>query len=313
MINKRLMYIKYMSQRLKHKLWVDILGMKAPKKHKICGAAIPTDEEANEAIAKLIREGKPFCLLRPGNAEYGLTYLWDEHMLFGTKRYQKQKMYELLDKIDEHTKQWVDTFEEDLGQADIVAYFGVYDFMEHYLMATYAKPRQIILMRQIEVVQLEKPWLQELKGKKVLVISPFVETMEKQYQRRNLIWGGKEVLPEMDVRFLKSVWYLSEEDNSGFSIWFEALEYLYTEALKIEFDIALIGCGPFSTFLAVRFKRDGKQAIQYGGALQILFGIRGARWDAREQYNKYFNEYWVRPSKEEMPITAEKLDDKCYW
>ena len=36
------------------------------------------------------------------------------------------------------------------------------------------------------------------------------------------------------------------------------------------------------------FKRAGKQAIQYGGALQVLFGIKGARWDNYPPYSKYY-------------------------
>lgn len=306
-------YIKPVFLKAEYKIRVGILGKEWRKRKKICGWPVPTDEEANEAIAGMIRGGKPFCLLRPGNAEYGFARLWDEHVFFGTERYQKMGMYGLLDENDAYAERWVKGFEEDLKEADILAYFGENEYEEDYLTEAYARPKRIILLRQIEVMQMEKPWLLELKGKRVLVISPFVETMEKQYQRRDLIWNGKEMLPEMDICFLKSVWYMSAEDNSGFDNWFEALDHLFAEASKIDFDIALIGCGPFSTFLAARFKREGKQAIQYGGALQMLFGIRGARWDNMEKYSKYFNEYWVRPPAEEAPNATEKLDHKCYW
>lgn len=310
---KRLIYIKYMSKRLKYKLLADVLGFKYRKKNKVRGSVLPNEEQTSEIIIKMIDEGTPFCLLRPGNGEYSLASQWDEHILFGTKRYQNQKMYEILDKEDSLVKRWVEAFEKDLKEADIFAFFGEHDYMEHYLMEVYAKPRQIIRMGYIDALQLDKAWWQALEGRKVLVISPFVETMKTQYQRRDLVWGDKKVLPEMDIRFVKSVWYLNADDNSGFSNWFEALEYLYEEASKIDFDIALIGCGPFSTFLAARFKRDGKSAIQCGGFLQILFGIRGARWDNNEHYNRYFNEYWVRASKEDAPKSSNKLDDKCYW
>ena len=313
MRSKRMLYIKYMSRRLRHKLLIDKLGMKYPKTGRICGQPIPSDEEANGVIAQLIREGKPFSLLRPGNAEYSLVSQWDEHILFGTKRYRKQKMFDCIDRNDGLAQKWAETFEQDLKDADVIACFGKCDYMEHYLIEAYAKPKRIIMLGQIEVMQLENPWLSELKGKKVLVISPFVETMEKQYEKRSQIWGGREILPEMDIRFLKSVWYMSAEDNSGFADWFEALEYLYEEAGKIDFDIALIGCGPFSTFLAARFKRNGKQAIQYGGALQMLFGVRGARWDNMEKYSRYFNEHWVRAPIKEAPAAYSKLDDRCYW
>lgn len=306
-------YIKSLFLKAEYKIRVRLLKGEWRKRKKICGYPIPTDEEANELIAGMIRSGAPFCLLRPGNAEFAFAKLWDEHVFFGTAEYQAKAMYGLLDNNDTYAGRWVEGFEKDLKEADILAYFDEDAYTEDYLTEAYANPKGIILLRQIEVIQMKIPWLTELRGKKVLVISPFTETMEKQYQRRDLIWNGREVLPEMDIRFLKSVWYMSADDNSGFGNWFEALEYLYREADKIDFDIALIGCGPFSTFLAARFKRQGRQAIQYGGALQMLFGIRGARWDDMEKYSKHFNEYWVRPPAEESPDGIVQLDNKCYW
>jgi hypothetical protein len=186
--------------------------------------------------------------------------------------------------------------------------------MEQYLIESYCATKDIILLRQIEsFYESENPWTEELRGKKVLIVSPFVELIKEQYEKRDLVWAGKNVLPEMELRFLKSVWYLGKEENSGFEDWFAALEYLYSETLKIDFDIALLGCGPFGSFLAARLKRAGKQAIQYGGSLQILFGIRGARWDNYSGYTGYYNEYWVRPSKEDGPRDKRPLDDGCYW
>lgn len=85
--------------------------------------------------------------------------------------------------------------------------------------------------------------------------------------------------------------------------------------MKIDFDIALLSCSTFGFDLACMFKRAGKQAIQYGGALQVLFGIKGARWDNYPPYSKYYNEYWVRAPKTEAPSRrfANKLDNGCYW
>lgn len=318
MRNRRFLYIKkiyinILYLKAKYKIRVIILKKEWQKRRKICGWVIPSDEQANEMIAEMIRKGAPFCLLRPGHAEFEFARLWDERAFFGTEKYREPGMYGVFDNNDGYAERWVRSFEEDLKEADILAYFDENSYTEDYLTEAYADPKHIILLRQIEVMQMEKPWLLELKGKKVLVISPFAETMEKQYQRRDMIWGGREILPEMDIRFLKSVWYINKGDNSGFDNWFAALDYLLAEASKIDFDIALIGCGPFSTFLAARFKREGKQAIQYGGALQMLFGIRGARWDNMEKYRKYFNECWVRPPKEEAPDGSAKLDNKCYW
>ena len=50
-----------------------------------------------------------------------------------------------------------------------------------------------------------------------------------------------------------------------------------------------------------------------GGATQVLFGVKGNRWDGIPEFQKYFNEYWVRPSKEETPEKANLAEDACYW
>ena len=101
--------------------------------------------------------------------------------------------------------------------------------------------------------------------------------------------------------------------KTEFDDWFAALEYMYNEAMKIDFDIAIIGCGAYGFPLAAKLKKAGKQAIHLGGATQILFGIWGSRWDNVEPIRKLKNEFWVRPSKEETPSGAKKVENACYW
>jgi glycerol-3-phosphate dehydrogenase len=48
---------------------------------------------------------------------------------------------------------------------------------------------------------------------------------------------------------------------------------------KKDYDVALIGCGAYGLPLASHVKRKGKQSIHLGGGLQLLFGIKGKRWD----------------------------------
>ena len=45
------------------------------------------------------------------------------------------------------------------------------------------------------------------------------------------------------------------------------------------FDVAIIGCGAYGMPLAAMLKQAGKQAIHLGGATQLLFGIKGKRWE----------------------------------
>jgi hypothetical protein len=79
------------------------------------------------------------------------------------------------------------------------------------------------------------------------------------------------------------------------------------------FDVAIIGAGAYSIPLAVTAKRMGKFAIHIGGATQILFGIKGKRWDNHEIGKKFYNEYWIRPLKIETPDNANIIENGCYW
>lgn len=95
-------------------------------------------------------------------------------------------------------------------------------------------------------------------------------------------------------------------------MWFEALDYLYEEIMTKDFDIVLLGCGFLGFPLAAKVKEAGKQAIHMGGAIQILFGIRGKRWD-NTSIGKMYNEFWIRPGEESKPKESDKLDSNCYW
>ena len=81
----------------------------------------------------------------------------------------------------------------------------------------------------------------------------------------------------------------------------------------IDYDVAIIGCGAYGFSLAAHTKRMGKKAIHLGGATQILFGIKGKRWDELPAVNKFYNKYWVRPLPEETPARKERVEGGCYW
>jgi hypothetical protein len=103
------------------------------------------------------------------------------------------------------------------------------------------------------------------------------------------------------------------QKDDRFEDWFQALDYMTEEALKKDFDVAIIGCGAYGFPLAARLKEAGKQVIHMGGATQLLFGIRGNRWDAKEEYQALINDAWCRPAENEKPKSAGKVENQCYW
>ncbi len=102
-------------------------------------------------------------------------------------------------------------------------------------------------------------------------------------------------------------------NKSQYADWFKALEAMKNAMDAVEYDVAIIGCGAYGFPLAAHAKRKGKVAVHLGGATQILFGIRGNRWDANPQISSLYNEWWVRPAPEERVGGAERVENACYW
>jgi hypothetical protein len=160
------------------------------------------------------------------------------------------------------------------------------------------------------------PWTKALEGKKVLVVHPFANTIEKQYKNRKLLFKDN-LLPEFKLRTIQAVQSITGNPTE-FIDWFEALNHMKAEIDRHDYDICLIGCGAYGFPLAAHVKRMGKKSVQLGGSLQLLFGIRGKRWEDPNynptyNYVHLINEYWVRPGVEEKPTAAKNVEGACYW
>jgi len=171
---------------------------------------------------------------------------------------------------------------------------------------------EIVKLPDLEPYYHENPWSRVLKQKKVLVIHPFSESIKKQYLRRDKLFKNKEVLPEFELETITAVQSIAG-NNCGYKDWFEAFEIMKNEIKRKEYDIAIIGCGAYGFPLSSFIKEQGKKAVHLGGATQILFGIKGGRWDKHDIISKLYNEYWIRPSKEETPSNNKKVENGCYW
>ena len=162
------------------------------------------------------------------------------------------------------------------------------------------------------------PWTAALENKKVLVVHPFAETIQKQYLRKELIHKDPRVLPTFDLQTIKAIQTIGNQGDGRFETWFDALEFMKNEIDKMDYDVCLLGCGAYGMPLAAQVKRSGKKAVHLGGSLQLLFGIRGARWEnsnynATYNYSKLMNEFWVKPSATETPSKAQQVEEGCYW
>ena len=184
-----------------------------------------------------------------------------------------------------------------------------------------------VRLPDLEPYYHKNPWSEVLSDKKVLVIHPFVDSIKKQYSVKESIFSDNRILPDFDLITFKAVQTIGNNGfKSGFNDWFQALNFMKREIEKIDFDIAIIGCGAYGFPLAAHVKRIGKKSVHLGGATQMLFGIIGKRWEEHDLFgingNKWeeqgfflnkINENWIRPSSIETPENFLDIENGCYW
>ncbi len=155
------------------------------------------------------------------------------------------------------------------------------------------------------------PWSQSLEGKRVLVVSGFARSIQSQHKVIDGIFA-KASFPNFELTTVRAPIVTGQKDSDGLT-WFELLERMKIEISSKEFDVALIAAGAFSYPLAAYVKRIGKIGIHCGGGLQIFFGVMGNRWNNSPEVLNYLNEFWIRPSADERPKTADQVENACYW
>ena len=270
--------------------------------------------EMNDRIASMIESGEPFMVTRFGGTE-----------LFAMRTVEFSRK-DKMDKAIKNMDAWSGFFpadanllyrfneimKEGCSQVDILGiwYLTCEDYyIKHYCTSL----KGVGELMSIEPWNcMDNPWTRYLKGKKVLVIHPFEKTIQAQYKKHDKLFENAELLPDMTLITLKAVQTSGSAKDDRFDTWFDALQYMCDECDRIDFDVALIGCGAYGFPLAAHIKKMGKQAVHLGGVLQILFGIKGRRWDESDTHLMY-NENWVYPDRSEIPAGADKVENACYW
>lgn len=284
---------------------------------KIGTRSMLSPEETNEKIRQAILDGIPFFAGRFGGFELATVVQYLE----GRVKYPSHLSECLVNNagLFNASKEVIENFAAlYLDSAEKLDLIGRHwNGMEDYVIGAYAANAALTKLFWLEPWSApQNPWSAALKGKKVLVIHPFTETIKAQYKKREELYPGTDILPEFELKTLKAVQTIAGEKDDRFETWFDALEWMYQEAMKIDFDVAIIGCGAYGFPLAAKLKTAGKQAIHLGGATQLLFGIKGKRWDtvpAFEYVRKWYNDAWVYPSEADKPKQAKRVEDGCYW
>lgn len=154
-------------------------------------------------------------------------------------------------------------------------------------------------------------WSAALVGRKVFVVSPFLNSILAQYSRRELIWEARPgLLPDFALSGYKFPYLIA--DNCSLA-WSDVYQDVLEAIRRSQCDVVLLGCGALGLPLGMEVRRLGRQAVHLGGFLQVLFGIHGGRFRRDPAYRDLINEHWVAPSAYETPAEAARVENGCYW
>ncbi len=293
-------------QKIKFRIlifWVKTIGLSNGKKR----LRPLSNKKANNLLINMINSDKPFMISRYGGTEFSTLF---------TKKNKDEAIDELnrLSGFFPKDKKLIPklrkTYIEASKKTNVLAIwlYRYYPKQKKSLVRSLPNLKKLVNLDDLHIYR--NKWPKALEGKRVLIIHPFKTTIEHQYKNRKNI----SIIPAFKrLEVIKAV-QSSRQEKTKFKDWFEALNSMKKEIDKNKnnFDIALIACGAYGLPLAAYVKEIGKQSIHVGGTLQLLFGIKGMRWEKVEKIK--FPKNWIYPLPTDTPNNLNKIKDGgSYW
>lgn len=277
---------------------------------------ILSPKEGNALISTFL--DRPSAIGKIGSSEMGaLRHYWahaDASGYCATWSYHPRTLYRIAGVYPPQPSifsRFCKTYEESLTHLDVLAVW--FNWGEKAAHQRFANSASLVALTALDPIYHEQPWSQHLTGKRVLVVSPFADTIRSQFVRREQVWRSKpNVLPSFELLTLRSP-LSAFLTPPAYPDWFAALDAMCEQMAAIRFDVAIVGAGAWSLPLVAHAKRLGASAIHLGGGTQLLFGIHGGRWESHPEVSSFRNEAWVRPSAEETPEAVRLIEGGCYW
>jgi len=268
------------------------------------------------------KSGEPFAAGKIGNCELMCIYNYYvcKHKNINPIEWFSNVIEEtynntgVFPQTEEARIQFVNQITNDLKDMDALAWWSMFnlDFEARYIKKN-SPDCELLDLQSLEPFYSGSPWTEHLHNKKVLVISPFTDTIEKQYSIKDKLWKDPRILPDFKLLTIKHQHSPGIDKASPYSSWKEMIENIKKLMSNTDYDVLLIGAGASALPLVAHAKRSGKKGIHLGGPLQLLFGIKGGRWDNGPIGKHFYNEYWVKPSLEETPEKFKNIEGGCYW
>jgi hypothetical protein len=317
--------------RVLRKIYKSMIRYEHPFFHANYPSRVLSAQDSNDLISQKLLGSEPFMVTRLGLTELSavINYLEIQNLQqlndFSRLAMRIKGFHlDFSDEIKQTIEQLSGVFPTDskslerfcklyLDSFKSTDCLGVWNLNGEAEVITKFSPRaNLIPLQSIEPYYFEYPWSSALNGKRILIIHPFKESIESQLTNRRKLFKNSDVLPDAEYIVIQAVQSISG-NRTPYNSWFEALDYMVDKIEREDFDLAIIGAGAYGLPLAAHIKSMGKNAIHMGGPTQILFGIRGKRWDDLPFFQKLYNENWIYPNAPERPKNANMVEDACYW
>ncbi len=317
--------LKLQGHQLAFRIMRRVIEISHFNKIQIAKKPILNVKQSNQLILRAISDGKPCLVSRFGTTETEFCLEYGVSANKGNATFLAiENLWRLSGVFPTNPSQLADFFSKYTNAASNIDVCGVrrsskeftYWEKESRMFSHYAIDSTPIDIEALTPIFLKDPWTQGLSGKKVLIIHPFAETIRQQLNLLVATPSEFYWLPKFDPIILEAPQSLGvEPGNFHFDNWNDSLSSLMDEVEKIDFDIALIGCGAYGMPLGSFIKEKGKIAIHIGGALQLFFAIRGQRWEMEVNGNLTSDQLriWNWPLQADTPKSAYDVEDGAYW
>jgi hypothetical protein len=281
------------------------------------------EQEVSDFIITKIKSGEPFLVSRFGSEELR----WYRNYKLLSKNFFQRSFNFITFRVDHwkkenriidnltfrpadllSTKFFIEKMDQTIPQIDLL---GSWLKIEQSKCVKFNSNIRFAFLLDLDPFFHSNPWTLALQDKKVLIIHPMIDEILDQFEKREKLFK-RPLLPDFDLLTITAPYF----DNPEFPTWISIYKYYLKEIARIDdFDIAIVGCGPWGMPISGEIKKRGKQVIHLGGSLQLLFGIIGQRWlDSGYEnsgYPKLPNEHWIAPYSK--PSWANNYDSSSYW
>ena len=203
----------------------------------------------NDNIKKKIESSETLCAGKIGNSEYNfIMSAMSGNVPRGVADLLNINagVYPLDEKI---FSQFYEIYLNSISKLNIVAEWipnNQGGFAESYVLDQYCPNSTRVPLRSLEPFYHEDPWSSSLEDKKVLVVSPFQDSIEKQYKKRNKLWEDKTILPKFDILTMRVPFSAGISDPEyptwvdALSVFKEQIDHVKPDFLVLKVDVGTI-------------------------------------------------------------------------